>query len=51
MSCWYPSPWWPPVGESQPESPHQAAIAKAEPEKSVEEAPKPRRSRTANTEG
>ena len=39
MACWYPSPWFPPANRDQPESPHQAAIAKTE-------EPKPRRRRT-----
>jgi len=28
MACWLPSPWWPYPQMVQPESPHQAAIAK-----------------------
>ena len=46
MSVWWPGPWGP-MSAVDP----QELKKKAEPEKSVEEAPKPRRSRTANTEG
>ena len=46
MSCWWPGPWGP-MSAVDP----QELKKKAEPEKPVEEASKPRRSRTANTEG
>ena len=46
MAIWVPGPW----GSMSAVDP-QELKKKAEPEESVEEAPKPRRSRTANTEG
>ena len=46
MSCWWPGPWGP-MSAVDP----QELKKKAEPEKPVEEASKPRRSRTVNTEG
>jgi hypothetical protein len=46
MACWYPSPYWKPSDQPQPESPHQAAIA--QPVK--QEEPK-RRVRKSDSEG
>ena len=46
MAIWVPGPW----GSMSAADP-QELKKKAELEKSVEEAPKPRRSRTVNTEG
>ena len=46
MSVWWPGPWGP-MSAVDP----QELKKKAEPEKSVEEASKHRRSRTVNTEG
>ena len=46
MAIWVPGPW----GSMSAADP-QELKKKAEAEKSVEEAPKPRRSRTVNTEG
>ena len=46
MAIWVPGPW----GSMSAVDP-QELKKKAEPEKSVEEASKPRRSRTVNTEG
>ena len=46
MAIWIPGPWGP-MSAVDP----QELKKKAEPEKSVEESPKPRRSRTVNTEG